>query len=454
MRNKGGIAIYTRSNLKVTNVYRAKLYELLCLKLRLPPEHNMLVCGLYHPPKFNYKECDLMDHVIEILDNELEQDPHITIVLGGDLNRLNLSRLETISGLRPLVDFPTRGESCLDNYLTNREDLFNKCLPIQMLIKTDHKGVIMPAGSKLNPIRQKVQIRDVREHRKRNFYIALNSEDWDDVFTSTDVNCAVNLMDSHIPLRMVSMSSRDPSWMSPLLKSMLRDKARISNFSKDRLNTINERISEVISENRRERPKRVGSRDWWNHVDATSQRRSSSTNMSLSNEELCELLNVAIDDDEEVPELTELHVRNCLTHLKNTAMGPDRIPSWIWKDYAEILVPVVTKIWNLSLASHTWPTSWKRATIKPLPKVEIPKSYQDYRGINITPVIARAFERIVYQNYVKDTLEKNLTPSKFAYRQGGNCTNALLSIQNHPKSIHAVKLFECSRWTSAKRLTR
>ena len=97
MRNKGGIAIYTRNNLKVTNVYRAKLYELLCLKLRLPSRHNMLVCGLYHPPKFNYKECDLMDHVIEILDNELEQDPHITIVLGGDLNQLNLSRLETMS---------------------------------------------------------------------------------------------------------------------------------------------------------------------------------------------------------------------------------------------------------------------------------------------------------------------------------------------------------------------
>ena len=85
---------------------------------------------------------------------------------------------------------------------------------------------------------------------------------------------------------------------------------------------------------------------------------------------------------------------------------------------------------GLSLVSHTWPTSWKRATIMPLLKVHIPKSYQDYRGINTTPVIARAFERIVYQNYVKDTLEKNLTPTQFAYRQGGNCRNALLYIQN------------------------
>ena len=51
-----------------------------------------------------------MDLVIEILDNELEQDPHITIVLGGDLNPLNLSRLETMSGLKSLVDFPYKGQ--------------------------------------------------------------------------------------------------------------------------------------------------------------------------------------------------------------------------------------------------------------------------------------------------------------------------------------------------------
>jgi len=105
---------------------------------------------------------------------------------------------------------------------------------------------------------------------------------------------------------------------------LIRDKARVSNYSKDRLNTINERISEVISENRRERPKRVGSRAWWHHVDATSQRRSATTNLSLSNAELRELneyfsnictensytepLSLAIDDDEEVPELTDQQV--------------------------------------------------------------------------------------------------------------------------------------------------
>ena len=44
------------------------------------------------------------------------------------------------------------------------------------------------------------------------------------------------------------------------------------------------------------------------------------------------------------------------------------IPYWFWADHAELLTPVITHIWNLSLATHSWPTSWKRANINPLTK--------------------------------------------------------------------------------------
>ena len=70
-RSNGGIAIYVRSNLDVIDVYRSKLYELICLTLRLPSGHRMLVCGVYHPPKYNYKELDLMSYIIELADNAL-----------------------------------------------------------------------------------------------------------------------------------------------------------------------------------------------------------------------------------------------------------------------------------------------------------------------------------------------------------------------------------------------
>ena len=132
---------------------------------------------------------------------------------------------------------------------------------------------------------------------------------------------------------------------------------------------------------------------------------------------------------------------------KKPANGPDQIPFWIWKDHAEILTPVVTEIWNLSLETHAWPSSWKSANITPIPNVEIPKENGDFRGINITPVIARAFEKVVYKSYVKNTVKSSLNPTQFAYREGGRCSDALLTMQHHivkfldQKGCTAVRVF-------------
>ena len=45
-----------------------------------------------------------------------------------------------------------------------------------------------------------------------------------------------------------------------------------------------------------------------------------------------------------------------------------------------------------------------------------PKEKSDYRGINITPLIARAFEKAVYNTFVKEAVEENLSTTQFAYR--------------------------------------
>ena len=71
-----------------------------------------------------------------------------------------------------------------------------------------------------------------------------------------------SLMDKCMPLRSIRMSSRDPSWMSPLVRSMLRAKTRISLKNSDQLKLANSRISQVISENRRNSASVMGNREW------------------------------------------------------------------------------------------------------------------------------------------------------------------------------------------------
>ena len=67
-----------------------------------------------------------------------------------------------------------------------------------MSIKTDHAAVILPAGTKLKPIRQNVRIRDCRRHGKEGLYLKLVSENWDSVLNLNDVGEAVNNLEAKI----------------------------------------------------------------------------------------------------------------------------------------------------------------------------------------------------------------------------------------------------------------
>ena len=103
-------------------------------------------------------------------------------------------------------------------------------------------------------------------------------------------------------------------------------------------------------------------------------------------------------------------------------------------------------IGNDSLWNSVWPTSWREANIQPLTKVEIPIECSHFRGINIIPVIARIFEKTVYQKLAKQHFESHLPNTQFAYRTGANCTDALLMTLT-------PWLFDSSVWTFRELLT-
>ena len=79
---------------------------MICVTILLPSGHRMLISGLYNPPKHSYQEIDLMGHLIHFLDNTLDNDPNTVCVCGGDLNHMDLNRLQSMSGWKALVDFP------------------------------------------------------------------------------------------------------------------------------------------------------------------------------------------------------------------------------------------------------------------------------------------------------------------------------------------------------------
>ena len=80
----------------------------------------------------------------------------------------------------------------------------------------------------------------------------------------------------------------------------------------------------------------------------------------------------------------------------NKATGPDKIPPWIVRDFAQQLAGAVTSIFNSSLRECVLPKLWKTATVIPLPKKRPPDSIEnDTRPIALTPILAKVFESIV-----------------------------------------------------------
>ena len=81
-------------------------------------------------------------------------------------------------------------------------------------------------------------------------------------------------------------------------------------------------------------------------------------------------------------------------------------------NYAHLLAAPVTAIFNSSLREGKLPDLWKTATVVPVPKKHPPGSLEnDIRPISLTPILAKAFERIVL-NWVDDVM--------YNWRFGGN----------------------------------
>ena len=54
------------------------------------------------------------------------------------------------------------------------------------------------------------------------------------------------------------------------------------------------------------------------------------------------------------------------------AIGPDYLPNWILRNFANVLAGPIASIYNSSIAQATVQTIWKSADIVPLPKVNPP----------------------------------------------------------------------------------
>ena len=131
-------------------------------------------------------------------------------------------------------------------------------------------------------------------------------------------------------------------------------------------------------------------------------------------------------------ELSQNEVKDIINNLGTKSCELDAIPTKILKKCLSSLLPSITEIVNLSLASVMFPSNYKEAIIRPLlKKPGLDLHCSNYRPVSNLPFMSKIIEKAMLLRFNKHCQDYNLLPNnQSAYRPTFSCETALLRLAN------------------------
>ena len=128
-------------------------------------------------------------------------------------------------------------------------------------------------------------------------------------------------------------------------------------------------------------------------------------------------------------DLTHRVYYSLLRLYKNKAPGPDRLPNWFFKEFAEILSDPVTDILNSSFKEKNVLTGWKLANVTARPEgKQVHHPQKELRPISLTPALSKIAEDFVVTDYIKPAMIKSDDPNQFGTIPGSSTVMALINM--------------------------
>ena len=457
----GGVCAYIRKTIKfqTLNDLSNEDFEALWLNLnpsRLPRGISNIILGLvYHPPSADDRL--MINYLFESLTCVEAQFPNSGVIIAGDFNKLNTSRLRNAFKLKQIIRFPTRGNNILDLILTNLDQYYQEPEKFSPFGLSDHVSIVIQprARSKVPKATFKIKSRDTRPSKRfafRQYLEQVNiqslldgKESFEDQITTFESIIKYGL-DTLLPVRSKTKFANDPPWISKKLKQLIRQRQK--SLHQGDLRTFRRLRNEVIRERKSCRSKFYDAKvnelkesapaRWWKEIKKIS---GISEQVTDSGDVLSMLHNLEIDSDNLASQdpspyqlanlinktfLEPMQSFNPLppTHLQQSnektlpefcvtenqlfkslsllnprkATGPDGIPGWVLKENADILAQPISNILNQSYREARLPQSWKSANITPIPKEKPVRNINKHlRPISLTPIISKIAESFVVE---------------------------------------------------------
>ena len=434
---------------------------------------------IYHPPNNNNPA--ILDYLWQRLLSIESRFPNSGLLIVGDFNWLNTKRVQNSFDLKQIVNFPMRGNKILDLVLTNLREYYKGPIQRPPHGLSDHMSVeVQPKDrSQLLDSQPTVKTRDLKPSNRLVIRTYLQEVD---VYTliGNIHGCAEKVsifqsiiqhgLDSVLPLRSKAIHSRDPPWINPGLKDLIRRQQRalaennqpIFRFLRNRVNHERKICRWWYYDSKVSQLKECKPSAWWSGVKKLSGMSSAVRDSeelmrslqhiseeSLSALDLANLINDTFlspmqdftplsaesfqllqDHSTEQPFVISTHAvyLQLLSINLRKAFGPNGVPAWLLKENADLLFDTISDIINSSFAERRLPPSWESADTMPIPKQ---KPIQDVNKhllpISLTSILSKVAEEFVVAEYLPPSILKKIGDNQFGAIPKSSTTHALTS---------------------------
>ena len=461
----GGVCVYVKNDVDCCLLHpqahdnsRPGNIEIMWIKCYFCEQNYYIAC-CYHPPLPKYRDSEFIELLARDIDyiNSLCSDD--VIVVAGDFNQLDTSFLTSDLGLVQLVTEPTHCGHIIDKVFVSRPDLYG-CFVVQSTLKTKHKAVILDSErSDLPSVRQqraKVKLYDLREPNVDRLRYYLGTFPWERLMELTDVeqvyhafvDITQHILSFTVPVKKVSMGLKDPEFITPRVKAMLRKRNRLRRKGRlEEADSLAHQINKVITDGRSNtltKLETASTKELWNAVNKTRNSKAKGRTSAILRDP--DAINtffakVATKDAYDVHELdsyccnrntsdvcslTNVEVERLLGRLKLSASGCDDIPAWLLRKCSFELADIVAYIINCSINSGKVTPYWLNAVVTPVPKTDNPSTFSHFRPISVTPHISRLTEKIIVRRWLLPAIPPEALRDQYAFKPTGSTTAALV----------------------------
>ena len=276
-----------------------------------------------------------------------------------------------------------------------------------------------------------------------------------------------------MPERKVKFHTNDAPWITEEFKQLIKSRQRafssgnsqLFKFYRNKVNRERKLLRAKFFATKVSNLWKTKPKAWWSNIKRISGMKTSNTDLQsqlqientdhLSSSELANLINGTFLEPMNIhhplrnEDLFTLHQQippdppsvvkaisspaSVLEKLKklnpSKAPGPDGIPNWILKTYAEILAFPISNLLNSSYQEGKLPTVWKEANITPIPKEKpISDINKHLRPISLTSAVSKLAEDFIVEKHIAPAILSIVDPAHFGGVPRSSTTHALISM--------------------------